>query len=61
MQYTNCLNGTVNAACQAAFLGIHLTAGSSAYFEVYNIDSFIPIRYIHRMIRGPGYGLQITI
>ncbi|KAH0838819.1 glycoside hydrolase family 55 protein [Lanmaoa asiatica] len=33
MQRANCPNGTVNTACQAAFLGIHLTSGSSAYFE----------------------------
>lgn len=28
-----CPAGSVNANCQAAFLGIHLTSGSSAYFE----------------------------
>lgn len=42
MQAAKCKNGTVNTACQAAFLGIHLTSGSSAYFEVSGIDSFIP-------------------
>lgn len=34
MQYAQCPYGSVNAACQAAFLGIHLTSQSSAYFEV---------------------------
>ncbi|EGN94233.1 glycoside hydrolase family 55 protein [Serpula lacrymans var. lacrymans S7.3] len=33
MQSGQCLNGTVNAACQAAFMGIHLTNSSTAYFE----------------------------
>ncbi|KAF8439368.1 glycoside hydrolase family 55 protein [Boletus edulis BED1] len=33
MQVANCAAGSVNTACQAAFLGIHLTSGSSAYFE----------------------------
>ncbi|KAI6146888.1 glycoside hydrolase family 55 protein [Pisolithus tinctorius] len=30
---SQCPSGSVNANCQAAFLGIHLTPGSSAYFE----------------------------
>ncbi|KAG1800145.1 hypothetical protein EV424DRAFT_1265505, partial [Suillus variegatus] len=33
MQYSQCPPGSVNSACQAAFLGIHLTSGSSAYLE----------------------------
>lgn len=33
MQYSQCPLGSVNSACQAAFLGIHLTSGSSAYLE----------------------------
>ncbi|KAF8549344.1 glycoside hydrolase family 55 protein [Imleria badia] len=33
LQLANCPSGSMNAACQAAFLGIHLTPGSSAYFE----------------------------
>ncbi|KIJ60156.1 glycoside hydrolase family 55 protein [Hydnomerulius pinastri MD-312] len=33
LQNAQCPSGSVNTACQAAFLGIHLTAGSSAYFE----------------------------
>lgn len=33
MQASQCPAGSVNANCQAAFLGIHLTSGSSAYFE----------------------------
>ncbi|KAG6373189.1 glycoside hydrolase family 55 protein [Boletus reticuloceps] len=33
MQEANCPAGSVNTPCQAAFLGIHLTSGSSAYFE----------------------------
>ncbi|KAF8549350.1 glycoside hydrolase family 55 protein [Imleria badia] len=33
LQSADCPSGSVNAACQAAFLGIHLTAKSSAYFE----------------------------
>ncbi|KAG9310411.1 glycoside hydrolase family 55 protein [Chiua virens] len=33
MQNAQCPSGSVNTACQAAFLGIHLTSGSSAYFE----------------------------
>ncbi|KAF9218921.1 glycoside hydrolase family 55 protein [Gyrodon lividus] len=33
MQSVQCPSGSVNTACQAAFLGIHLTPGSSAYFE----------------------------
>ncbi|EGN92975.1 glycoside hydrolase family 55 protein [Serpula lacrymans var. lacrymans S7.3] len=33
MQSGQCPAGSENAACQAAFLGIHLTSGSSAYFE----------------------------
>ncbi|KAG1785002.1 exo-beta-1,3-glucanase [Suillus plorans] len=31
--YSQCPPGSVNSACQAAFLGIHLTSGSSAYLE----------------------------
>ncbi|KAI1790568.1 exo-beta-1,3-glucanase [Ganoderma leucocontextum] len=30
---SNCANGTVNAACSAAYLGLHLTAKSTAYLE----------------------------
>ncbi|KAI5990344.1 glycoside hydrolase family 55 protein [Pisolithus marmoratus] len=30
---SQCPSGSVNTNCQAAFLGIHLTSGSSAYFE----------------------------
>ncbi|KAG0696777.1 glycoside hydrolase family 55 protein [Suillus ampliporus] len=30
---SQCPSGSVNTACQAAFLGIHLTSGSSAYLE----------------------------
>ncbi|KAN0101177.1 glycoside hydrolase family 55 protein [Tylopilus felleus] len=33
MQHANCPSGSVDPACQAAFLAIHLTPGSSAYFE----------------------------
>ncbi|KAI6105107.1 glycoside hydrolase family 55 protein [Pisolithus croceorrhizus] len=33
MQASQCPSGSVNTNCQAAFLGIHLTSGSSAYFE----------------------------
>ncbi|KAG2097978.1 glycoside hydrolase family 55 protein [Suillus discolor] len=33
MQYSQCPPGSVNSACQAAFLGIHLTSESSAYLE----------------------------
>ncbi|KAG1814274.1 glycoside hydrolase family 55 protein [Suillus subaureus] len=33
MQYSQCPSGSVNSACQAAFLGIYLTSGSSAYLE----------------------------
>jgi len=33
MQSGQCPSGSENAACQAAFLGIHLTSGSSAYIE----------------------------
>ena len=34
LQDADCPSSSVNAACQAAFLGIHLTPKSSAYFEV---------------------------
>lgn len=34
LQRTQCPSGSINADCEAAFLGIHLTPGSSAYFEV---------------------------
>jgi len=34
MQSSECPSGSVNSACQAAFLGIYLTSGSSAYLEV---------------------------
>jgi hypothetical protein len=34
LQRTQCPSGSINAECKAAFLGIHLTSGSSAYFEV---------------------------
>lgn len=34
MQYSQCPSGSVNSACQAAFLGMYLTSGSSAYLEV---------------------------
>lgn len=33
MQYSQCPSGSVNGACQASFLGLHLTPGSSAYLE----------------------------
>ncbi|KAG1849256.1 glycoside hydrolase family 55 protein [Suillus subluteus] len=33
MQYSQCPSGSVNTACQATFLGIYLTSGSSAYLE----------------------------
>ncbi|KAG2365173.1 glycoside hydrolase family 55 protein [Suillus spraguei] len=33
MQYSQCPSGSVNDACQASFLGIYLTLGSSAYLE----------------------------
>ncbi|KAH7884163.1 glycoside hydrolase family 55 protein [Phlebopus sp. FC_14] len=33
LQNAQCPSGSVNANCQAAFLGVHLTSGSSAYFE----------------------------
>ncbi|OAX38483.1 glycoside hydrolase family 55 protein [Rhizopogon vinicolor AM-OR11-026] len=33
LQRAQCPSGSVNADCKAAFLGIHLTPGSSAYFE----------------------------
>jgi hypothetical protein len=33
MQSSECPSGSVNSACQAAFLGIYLTSGSSAYLE----------------------------
>ncbi|KAG9310404.1 glycoside hydrolase family 55 protein [Chiua virens] len=33
MQEARCPPGSVDTDCQAAFLGIHLTSGSSAYFE----------------------------
>ncbi|KAG2137936.1 glycoside hydrolase family 55 protein [Suillus clintonianus] len=33
MQYSQCPSGSVDTAFQAAFLGIHLTSGSSAYLE----------------------------
>ena len=58
---TNCPAGSVNTACQAAFLGIHLTSRSSAYFEVRGVDLLIPTSCIYRMIREPGCGLQTTI
>ena len=61
LQDANCPAGSVNTACQAAFLGIHLTSGSSAYFEVRGVDLLIPTSCTHRMIRGPGCGLQTTI
>jgi hypothetical protein len=61
LQDANCPFGSVNTACQAAFLGIHLTSGSSAYFEVRRVNLFMPTSCIHRMIRGPGYGPQTTI
>jgi broad specificity polyphosphatase/5'/3'-nucleotidase SurE len=35
MQSSQCPSGTVNSACQATFLGIYLTSGSSAYLEVF--------------------------
>ena len=34
MQIAQCPSGTQNTNCQAAFLGIHLTPGSSAYLQV---------------------------
>ncbi|KAL4069057.1 glycoside hydrolase family 55 protein [Scleroderma citrinum] len=33
MQVAQCPSGSQNTNCQAAFLGIHLTSGSSGYFE----------------------------
>ncbi|EGN92987.1 glycoside hydrolase family 55 protein [Serpula lacrymans var. lacrymans S7.3] len=33
MQFDNCPAGNLSPDCQASFLGIHLTPGSSAYFE----------------------------
>ncbi|KAH0838875.1 glycoside hydrolase family 55 protein [Lanmaoa asiatica] len=33
LQYAQCPSGSVNPSCQAAFLGIHLTRESNAYFE----------------------------
>ncbi|OJA12371.1 hypothetical protein AZE42_04340 [Rhizopogon vesiculosus] len=33
LQGAQCPPGSINADCKAAFLGIHLTPGSSAYFE----------------------------
>lgn len=61
LQLANCPPGSVNTACQAAFLGIHLTPGSSAYFEVRGIDLYTPTPCIHRLIREPGCGLQTMI
>jgi hypothetical protein len=40
LQYAHCPSGSVNASCQAAFLGIHLTPKSSAYFEVRGVAWF---------------------
>ncbi|KZP16290.1 glycoside hydrolase family 55 protein [Athelia psychrophila] len=33
LQSNNCPSGSDSSACMAAFLGIHITAGASAYFE----------------------------
>ncbi|KAG8220629.1 pectin lyase fold/virulence factor [Butyriboletus roseoflavus] len=33
LQYAQCPSSSVNSSCQAAFLGVHLTRHSSAYFE----------------------------
>jgi hypothetical protein len=34
LQTANCPSGSDNKACFAAFIGLHLTASSSAYLEV---------------------------
>ncbi|KAG6330106.1 hypothetical protein ID866_8982, partial [Astraeus odoratus] len=33
MQYAQCPSGSVESNCQAAFLGMHITSGASAYLE----------------------------
>ena len=34
LQYAECPAGNLSPHCQAAFMGLHLTQGSTAYLEV---------------------------
>lgn len=36
LQYPECPAGNLSPNCQAAFMGLHLTEGSSVYLEVHS-------------------------
>lgn len=60
MQYSQCPPGSVNSACQAAFLGIHLTSGSSAYLEVQGLEAQITYSNLIFSHRAHGSGPPTT-
>lgn len=39
LQYAECPAGNLSPDCQAAFIALHLTQGSSAYLEVRNLST----------------------
>lgn len=60
LQYPECPAGNLSPDCQAAFMGLHLTQGSSAYLEVGSLSTSTWNLSLS-CCREPGSGMLTTI
>lgn len=59
LQYAECPAGNLSPECRAAFIGLHLTRGSSAYLEASNLST-LTWGLLLTCSREPGFGLLTT-